>query len=133
MTDTFKWISSDESTGRPFITLDSQKRLNLNASACELIGVPKDGDFRLMVGYDKVNKRIILAKPEVVRVTDIKPFKFDKRRYASGKPVLSATAITPDELPLRYYFRGRDYAVVDGAFVFQLEDFTAPDENGATS
>jgi hypothetical protein len=132
MSETFKWISSDESSGKAFITLDSQKRLNLSSGACDLLKLPKEGDFRLHVGYDPVNKRIVVAKPEVVRVTDVKPFKFDKRRYASGRPVLSATAIMPDELPLRYVYKGRDYAELpDGSYVFGLEDYEAPDEKGA--
>jgi hypothetical protein len=132
VSDTFKWISSDSSSGKAFITLDSQKRLAVSSAACDVLGVDKDGDFRLHIGYDAVNKRIVVAKPEVVRVTDVKPFKFDKRRYSSGRPVLSATVISEAELPLRYIYKGRDYGEVPaGSYVFQLEDTEAPDEKGA--
>ena len=124
------WISA-EPVRHEYITIDSQQRLYLSAAACELLGVPKTGHFELIVGYDLVNKRLALAKPDVVRVTDVRPFRFDGRRYAHSARFVSDAEIPAAELPQRYEYTGRDYAEYpDGAYAFQLADFDAPDDVG---
>ncbi|GGP13530.1 hypothetical protein [Oceanobacillus neutriphilus] len=119
------WISNEVSRGA-FITVDKQKRLFVSTEARQLMNVP-DGYFELIIGYDAVNKRIVAAKPDVVRVPDVKPFKFDKRAYAKSLKFVQNTKLSEDDLPIRFNYIGKDYASYKGAHAFQLEDYEAPD------
>lgn len=122
------WISSDYPR-EPYVTIDNQKRLYISRPTRDLMSLPP-GHFRLITGYDLVNKRIVLAKPEVVRVPDIKPFKFDKRSYTNAKPFVEQANLE-GALPKRFIYSGRDYsAYPDGSYVFTMEGFESPDERG---
>lgn len=124
----FEWISNDNPK-HPYVTIDKQQRLYISAPARELIGLPK-GRFHLIAGYDSVNKRIVLAKPDIVRVTDVKPFKFDKRSYSNAKPFVEQAKLG-GKLPVRFAYSGKEYAEFpDGSFVFTLEGIKSPDERG---
>lgn len=79
-----------------------------------------DGKFRLIAGYDFANNRIVLAKPEVVRVTNIKPFSFDKRGYSNAKYFVERANLSG--LPVRFVYTGKDYSEYpDGSFAFSLD------------
>lgn len=125
-----QWISA-EPVRAEYITIDSQQRLYLSAAACDLLNVPKAGHFALIVGYDAVNRRIVVAKPDIVRVPDVRPFSFDGRRYGHARAFVKQVELTADDLPQRYEYVGKDYGDAPrGSFAFQLADFDAPDNSG---
>ena len=69
----FEWISNDEA---PFLTVDNQRRIYFNAGARTLLGVKPYQ--RWLVGYDPANRRLILAKPEIVNAVNVVPFKIGR-------------------------------------------------------
>ena len=122
------WISSQ---APEFITFDAQKRLCVSSGATAILNVPKTGDFTLHVGYDSVNQRIVLAKPDVVKLPNVIPFKFDKRRYCHVRELVRKINVPEEELPVRFEYVGKDYAdSPQGSHVFQLADYSAPDDAG---
>ncbi|MEH6941657.1 hypothetical protein [Bacillus sp. JJ722] len=113
---------------RPAITIDSQRRIYLSAESRKLIGLNSHG-YRLIVGFDKANQRIIVAKPEIVRVPDVQSFKFDKKHYTHAKRMVRELGFTDAELPLKFEYVGRDYSEYpSGAYAFQRVGFDAPDK-----
>jgi hypothetical protein len=120
----FKWISNAASVA--YVTIDNQRRLYISRPAKDLMGLP-DGKFRLIAGYDFANHRIVLAKPEIVRVTDIKPFKFDKRAYSNARPFVERASLE-GKLPIRFLFTGKDYSEYpDGSFAFVRDGYESAD------
>ncbi|MDQ0174402.1 hypothetical protein [Bacillus chungangensis] len=120
------WISAGPAA---YISIDSYLRLYISSGACTVLNVPENGEFRLVAGFDHANKRIVLAKPEIVRVPNVQPFKFDKRRYGHAKRIVAKAGFAEADLPLRFAYVGIDYAEYpDGAFAFQLETHEAPDK-----
>lgn len=118
--DTFAWITNKST--QAYVTIDNQRRLYISKPAKELIDLPDDSKFRLIAGYDFVNNRIVLAKPEIVRVTDIRPFKFDKRGYSNAKYFVERANILESDLPVRFIYRGKDYSEYpEGSYAFELE------------
>ena len=125
--DKFTWITNRSTIA--YVTIDNQQRLYISKPTKELMNLPDDGKFRLIAGYDFVNNRIVLAKPEVVRVADVKPFNFDKRGYSNAKHFIERAVINEGDLPVRFLYKGKDYSdYPDGAFAFELEGFVAPDK-----
>jgi hypothetical protein len=120
----FKWISNVLSTGA-YITIDSQRRFYLSSETRELLRLQPYG--WLIIGYDNVNKRLVVAKPDIVRATNVRPYKFDKRWYASARNFVGQAGLDVDELPNKYVYVGKDYSGIDGSFAFQLEGYDAPD------
>ena len=123
-TQVFEWITNRSTEA--FVTIDNLKRLYISRPAKDLMNIP-DTKFRLIAGYDFVNDRIVLAKPEVVRIPDVKPFSFDKRGYSNAKYFVERANLEA-KLPVRFVFRGRDYAnYPEGSFCFELEGSTPAD------
>jgi len=125
----FAWISYETEADQPYITVDSQQRLYLSSGVCKLIGA--DCPMRLYVGYDHANMRLVVAKPDVVKATDTKPFRFDKRRYGNAKPFIKTLGLNKSELPLRFVYAGKDFSdpnLPEGSFAFTLEGFTGADD-----
>lgn len=123
----FEWISYNTSLDSAYITVDNQQRLYLSSAARKLLKV--ESPFRLFVGHDHANKRLIAAKPEIVKTTNTKPFQFDKRSYCSAKPFIRALGIDKTRLPLRFEFAGMDYTEYPaGSFAFQLKEFKGADD-----
>lgn len=110
---------------KQYLSTDRLGRIYISEGAKEIMNIhDEELPVSLYIGYDKVNKRIGLARPNVVRLTDVKPFKFNGRRtYASAKSFLMANNILPEKDVQRYRYVGKE----DGIFVFQLEDYEAPD------
>ncbi|QAR52055.1 hypothetical protein BAE_04270 [Bacillus aerophilus] len=99
-----EWISAVSNTA--YITLDSQKRIYVNAAAKALMGIPPNTRFQLVIGYDKEESCLIVAKPEMVK-TDVQPFQFDKDSYSKrARRVLAGAGLEDRELPLRFYLIG---------------------------
>jgi len=119
-------FSNSSSRSDLFVTVDKMQRLCLSIALrrelnCETSAID------LYVGYDPVNKRIGLGKPNVVKLVDTKPFKFDAGRgYARANNFLSANVIPADGS--RYYYEGRDN---DGYLTFKLDGYDAPDQTAA--
>lgn len=125
----FEWISNNI-FGESYITVDSQLRFYISSGARDVMRLGKKLPAKLIVGYDIVNKRLIFAKPEVVRAANIKPFSFDRRSYSSARSFIKKVGIPTNELPQTYVYIGKEYGEYpEGAFAFQLEDFDAPDAN----
>ncbi|MBX6361810.1 MAG: hypothetical protein IRZ03_17235 [Acidobacterium ailaaui] len=124
----FEWISSETRTGE-YITIDSLSRLYLSSGAAKLLGITS-WPAHVYVGYDKVNKRIIVGKAGVVRPANVQPYKFDERRYTYAKQFVARIGLTKADLPQRYVYVGRDHSVgvPAGAMAFQLEGYEAPDD-----
>jgi hypothetical protein len=120
----FKWISNV--TSNATITLDSQRRFYLASETRELLKLQPYG--ALIIGYDSVNKRLVVAKPDIVRAVNVKPYKFDARWYSSARNFVGQAGIDIAELPQKYVYVGKEYSdVPDGASVFQLAGYDAPD------
>lgn len=116
----FQWISN-ESSGGAYITVDKQLRLYLSSGTRDLLALAEKQPTRLIIGYDAVNKRLVVAKPEVVRVPDTKPFPFDKRSYSSARVFVKEIGVNEAKLPLRYNYVGKDYgAYPAGSYCFEL-------------
>ena len=117
-TKTFEWIPNRAT--HPYVTIDSHFRLYVSKPARELLSLPS-GSYRLIAGYDFANNRIVLAKPEIVRVPNVEPYNFDKRSYSRVKYFAERAGLQND-LPLRFVYKGKDYAdIPKGAFAFELE------------
>jgi hypothetical protein len=113
--------SGGRGTG-PAITLDKFSRIYLNAGTRDMLGC-QGMPIKLYVGYDKVNKRIALAKPDVVRLTDKRPMSFDgKRHYASARTFVKHFGL-PNDKTYTYEYVGKE----NGAYTFELADYDAPD------
>jgi hypothetical protein len=129
-TNNFEWISNDSASQDVYITIDKQLRLYVSSKARKLFGFKDAEPFELFVGYDPINKRLIIGKVDVNSPANVRPFKFDKRSYASARPFLPKTDIEPKSLPLRYGFVGRmqtDKKYPSGTYLFQLDGYDAPD------
>lgn len=121
----FEWITNRST--HSYITIDVMQRLYISKSARKLMNLPH-GQFRLIAGYDFANDRIVLAKPEIVRVPNVEPFNFDKRSYSRVKHFV-AKARLADMLPLRFVYKGLDYAdYPEGAYAFELEGAVPADK-----
>jgi hypothetical protein len=104
------------------VTVDRQGRLCLSAELRrELECLDKHGQF--YVSYDKVNKRIGIAKPSVVRLTDIRPYNFDMRGYTYARRFLSDNEI-PHDTAYNYEYDGKE----NGWLAFRLVGYDAPDQ-----
>jgi hypothetical protein len=91
--------------------------------------MPETGPTPLYVGYDKVNKRIAIAKPNVVRLTGTIPYKFDgKRGYTMARNFLKGNGISYDTAA-RYLFDGKE----NGWWTFKLDGYSAPDQPDQTA
>ena len=120
---TFEWISNDGDSAA-FIAIDNQRRFYLSAGTRALL----DNPAALIFGYDKVNKRLVVAKPDVVRAVNVRPYPFDKRWYASARNFVKQAGISESSLPLRFYYVGKDYGDTPaGSYAFELGDYDAPD------
>jgi len=105
------------------ITVDKMGRLCLSSSLRRELGA-FGSPIKLYVSYDKVNKRIGIAKTEVVRLTDTIPYKFDgSRGYTMARNFLKANQI-PHDTAYRYEYDGKE----DGWLTFRLEGYEAPDQ-----
>lgn len=123
-TRSFQWITNQ--AVNPYVTIDSQQRLYISKPARDLMVLP-DGHFRLIAGYDFANHRIVLAKPEVVRVPNVVPYNFDKKAYSKVKHFVEAARLG-DSLPIRFIYRGKDYSEYpQGAFAFEMAGATPED------
>lgn len=120
----FEWITNRSTT--PYVTIDSQQRLYISKPVKDLLNLP-DGKFRLIVGYDFANNRIVLGKPEIVRVPNVRPFRFDKRSYSHAKHFVERANLR-GKLPIRFTYVGRDFSEYPhGSFTFQMEGYDAED------
>lgn len=122
----FVWISNESSF--PYVTIDSHQRLYISSPAKKLLNLPEGKvNFRLITGYDFANNRIVLAKPEIVRVPNVKPFKFDKRSYSKAKTFVEKARLG-GMLPVRFKYVGKDFSELPaGSYAFELEGATAED------
>lgn len=111
-------------SGNPTLTIDKFSRLYVNFAAREKLEI-NPGEISLYIGYDSVNRRIGVAKPSVVRLVDTRPVKFDKRYYAYVKRFLDQYNIDYSETK-RYSYVGNE----KGWYMFELEDYDAPDARG---
>lgn len=120
-------IYSPSRTTEPYIAVDRQSRLRLSAALRELLGCT-DRAIELYIAYDKVNKRIAIAKPDIVRLPNVRPLRFDAARgYASGVGFLKKNRI-PAEAH-RYIYVGKEQGGdFRGWYVFQLEGYGATDD-----
>jgi hypothetical protein len=115
---------SNDRADTSFITVDRQGRLCLSSKLRKDLG-NIGNNVAMYVSYDKVNKRIGLAKPDIVRLTNTRPFTFDKNRgYAMARNFLKAAAISYNEAS-RYVYDGVEG---DGWMTFKLADYDAPDK-----
>lgn len=116
--------SNSSSRSEMAIAVDRMGRMQLNSALRRELDCVNSA-IDLVVAYDKVNKRIGIAKPSVVRLTNYKPFRFDKSRgYANAKRFLNANQI-PFDQAYRYVFDGKD---TDGYLAFKLTEYDAPDQ-----
>jgi bifunctional DNA-binding transcriptional regulator/antitoxin component of YhaV-PrlF toxin-antitoxin module len=106
------------------VTVDRMGRICLSAEFRKLLGVSKGLHVKLYVSYDKVNKRIGLAKPDIIRLVGVRPYNFDKRGYTNAKRFLTDNEI-PFDTAYNYEFDGVEG---DGWNAFRLAGYVAPDK-----
>lgn len=117
--DNFRWISAGR-TGI-FITLDKQFRLYLSSDARRETMIDR-GD-KIVVGFDKANQRLVLAKAAVVRVPNIKPFRLNEDSYVFARKIIHEIGVNPADLPIRFEFVGKDFSEYDsGSYAFERFD-----------
>jgi hypothetical protein len=117
--DNFRWISAGR-TGI-FITLDRQQRLYLSSDARRETMITR-GE-KIVVGYDKANQRLVLAKAEVVRVPNVRPWTVSHDHYIFARKIIEEIGVDPADLPVRFEFVGRDFSEYDrGSFAFERVD-----------
>jgi hypothetical protein len=122
--ESFEWITNV--TAHAYVTIDNQHRLYISRPAKDLMGLP-DGKFRLIAGYDFANHRIVLAKPEIVRVPDIVPFKFYDPGYSKAKHFVERANLH-GSLPTRFIYAGKDYSEYpSGSYAFVREGHESTD------
>lgn len=110
--------------GKLMVTVDRQGRLCLGATVRRELGLSMTQSTQLYVSYDKVNKRIGIAKPDVIRLVDVVPFSFDgPRGYSMARNFLKANGISY-EWASRYFYEGKE----NGWYVFKLSGYVAPDQ-----
>lgn len=115
-TQEFTWITS-ELPADLFLTVDKFRRIYFSTDARNLIGVEYSRE--IFLGYDFANKRMIVANPNTVRPTNVKPHKIDRRGYASARQFVKTLEISKRDLPLRFRYIGKDYTV-RGAYAFEM-------------
>lgn len=106
------------------ITVDRYGRLCLSAEFRRLLGVSKGSHVKLYVSYDKVNKRIGLAKPDIIRLVGVRPYNFDKRGYTYAKRFFADNNI-PYDTAINYEYDGVEQG---GWHAFRLSGYEAPDK-----
>lgn len=120
----FKWITSRSATA--YVSIDRQNRIYIARATRDMLDLP-NGEFYLLTGYDFANKRIVLAKPEIVRVPNVEPFKFDKRSYCRARYFVEQAQLE-GELPVRFIYAGKDFSEFPrGAHIFTLEGHESDD------
>jgi hypothetical protein len=106
------------------ITLDKSKRIYLSKPVQEFFGVDDpDKSLTVYLGYDSVNKRICLAKPDVVRIPGKRPVTFGKFKFISARRFIDRFQIDLTDAPLHYRYVGQD----GDWYCFQLVGYKAPD------
>ncbi|MBS4195348.1 hypothetical protein [Lederbergia citri] len=117
----FEWISNVDD--QPFLTVDNQRRIYFNAGTRTLLGVTPHQSW--LIGYDPANKRLILAKPEIVRAANIAPFNVDKRFYMSARKFVDKLGLDANDLPINFRFiehiTAAKGAYPAGSYVFEAE------------
>lgn len=115
--DGFEFVPSD---GVPFITLDSQRRFYLNASARKLLGVkPYD---RLTIAYSSSEKALAVIKPsaDMDEHASMSVYTVDKRYYLSARKFAGMYGYSPEQAPYEFVY---DRGTGDGsAFIFRLRE-----------
>lgn len=111
----------------PYIAVDAAGRIYLSKQAQQMLGCIESEPIYLYLGYDKVNKRIAIAKPDIVKLSDTKPFKFNAVRfYASAKTFLDKYGILPKNGSVHYLYDGMGHPA--GTYLFRREGAVAEDE-----
>lgn len=119
-------VSSDPTRkDEKIVTIDKSQRLVLNKKTREFLNFDPERGMNLYLAYDPVNQRVGLAKPDIVRLTDTKPFFFGKGGYVSIRPLISRFQIPYQDGPLHYVYFGNE----NGWLTFQLMGYQAPDES----
>lgn len=117
----FEWLSND---APPFLTVDNQRRIYVNSGCRNLLGIMPYQQW--LVGYDYANKRLILAKDELVNAVNVVPFKVDKKYYIHAKKLTNKLGLGASELPIKFRFLVRVTSGKDvypaGSYVFEAED-----------
>lgn len=121
------WITGEVAGNEPYAIIDKHLRIYFSSTAQDLIDLDRSKRF-IHLGYDKANKRLIVASASVVRPVNVKPHRVDKRGYTSARPFIRQLGINESELPLKYDYIGKDYTdYPQGSFAFQLENYGKDD------
>lgn len=109
-----------------YITVDKQFRLCLSSGLRKELGFAPG--MELYVGYDAVNKRIGITKPDVVRLVNVRPYRFDQRGYTHARRFVLDNNID-NSRAVRYHFDGKERGGSNaGWLMFRLSGYTAPDQ-----
>ncbi|MEK3887274.1 hypothetical protein [Bacillus sp. FSL K6-3431] len=118
----FEWISNVDANA-PFLTVDSQRRIYFNSGTRALLGV--EAHQRWLIGFDPANKRLILAKPDIVKAVNVAPFSVDKRFYMSARKFVDKLGLESSDLPMNFRFVEHvtvaNGAYPSGSYVFQAD------------
>lgn len=112
-----------KSSGEMVVTVDKNRRIYLNRHLQRYLN-SEDSPIKLYLGYDPVNKRIALAKPDVVRLTDHRPVQFNKSGFVSARAFIDRFKIEYKDGPYHYIYDGNE----NGWLTFRLQGYEAPDQ-----
>jgi hypothetical protein len=102
-------VSDITSNSSPYVVIDKYGRIMLSKAVRDMFNCDKLV-AHLHVSYDPDNQRIGIGKPDILRLPDVKPHRFDTRGYTSAK---SLTRRYPDierGVTVRYEYDGKEYA-----------------------
>lgn len=109
-----------------YVTIDRMGRLCLSTGLRRELGIKLP--VKLYVGYDKVNRRIGIAKPDVVRLVNVQPYSFDKRGCAIARRFVKDNGIDNSQAR-RYYYEGIEHGGENaGWMIFKQDGFSSPDQ-----
>lgn len=112
-----------KSSGEMVLTVEKTQRITLNRPLQRYLGT-EGKPIKLYLGYDPVNKRIAIAKPDVVRLTDHRPVNFNKSGTVSARKFLDRFQIEYKDGPYHYLYDGNE----NGWLTFRLHGYKAPDQ-----
>ncbi|MCR8843104.1 hypothetical protein NQ117_05380 [Paenibacillus sp. SC116] len=122
-----EWFDNRPQRRAAFVSTDRQRRLHLSSGTRAILGITEGEAVSMYVGFDHANKRIAVARPDVVRLTDTRTMRFDGKRYYAAATSFVSMYELPHDKAYRYDFAGKDEST--GAIMFQLAGYDAPDDH----
>lgn len=119
-TEVINWITEETAEVKAFVSIDNQERLYFNASTRKTIGKSVGKGNEYYVGFDAINKTLLVMPLGKSLIKGLKPFRLDARSYAKASVLVEAMGIDTKNLPLRYEYVGTRSTPQGIAYEFKL-------------